>query len=123
MFLELIKEKQKIKLGNQELVNDSCLCFDLFQVEIWKEHESTLKVSNMCRIKYPTGRLTTPFINNNGYKQLIFKNKILLYHRLIASLFVKNYNNYFNIKHLDGDRLNNNFENLKWVKTNNEILL
>ena len=86
--------------------------------EIWKEHESTLKVSNMGRIKYPTGRLTTPFINNNGYEQLIFKNKILLYHRLIASLFVKNDNNYFNIKHLDGNRLNNNPNNLKWIKSN-----
>jgi hypothetical protein len=40
--------------------------------EIWKEHESTLKVSNMGRIKYSTGRLTTPCINNNGYFELTF---------------------------------------------------
>ena len=85
--------------------------------EIWREHESTLKVSNMGRIKYSTGRLTTPCINNNGYFELTFKKK-LLYHRLVASVFVKNDNNYFNVKHLDGNRLNNKPENLKWVLGN-----
>jgi len=88
--------------------------------EIWKEHESTLKVSNMGRIKYPTGRLTTPFVNHNSYYQLFFKHKVLLYHRLVASVFIKNDNNYFNIKHLDGNRLNNNPNNLKWMKSNHE---
>lgn len=86
--------------------------------EIWKEHESTLKVSNMGRVKYPTGRLTTPSINNNGYYDLTFKNKKLLYHRLVSNSFVKNENNYFNIKHIDGNRLNNNPNNLKWIKPN-----
>jgi hypothetical protein len=91
--------------------------------EIWKENELKLKISNLGRIKYPTGRLTTAVINNNGYYELTFKNKKLLYHRLVASVFIKNDNNYFNIKHLDGNRLNNKPENLRWVKSNKEILL
>lgn len=86
--------------------------------EKWKEDDSGLKISNLGRIKYPTGRLTTPSINNNGYYELTFKNKKLLYHRLVSNSFVKNENNYFNIKHIDGNRLNNNPNNLKWIKPN-----
>lgn len=48
--------------------------------------------------------------NNNGIK------KEYRLHRLIAELFIPNPNNYEFIKHKDGNKLNNNINNLEWVK-------
>ena len=71
----------------------------------------------MGRIKYSNGRLATLIKNNNQYYSITNKGKKLLCHRLVASLFVDNINNYFNIKHLDGNKLNNKDSNLIWVKS------
>lgn len=48
--------------------------------------------------------------NNNG------KHKEFRLHRLIADIFIPNPNNYEFIKHKDGNKLNNNINNLEWVK-------
>lgn len=37
-------------------------------------------------------------------------------HELVAEAFVPNPNNYKNIEHIDGNKLNNNANNLRWVK-------
>ncbi len=37
--------------------------------------------------------------------------------RLVAFAFVSNPNNYSNVKHKDGDLLNNNADNLEWVES------
>jgi len=57
-------------------------------------------------------------IKNSGYKTLILysgnvaKNKMI--HRLVASAFIPNPENKKEVNHKDGNKLNNNVENLEW---------
>ena len=43
------------------------------------------------------------------------KRKYFAVHRLVAMMFIPNPNNYEQVDHLDGNKLNNNVENLEWV--------
>lgn len=56
----------------------------------------------------------------NGYLSFILTlpdgNKKRCYaHRLVAQAFIPNLNNKKEVNHIDGDKLNNNVENLEWV--------
>jgi hypothetical protein len=37
-------------------------------------------------------------------------------HRLVANTFIDNPRNYLRIDHIDNDKLNNHFSNLRWAK-------
>ena len=74
----------------------------------------------------------TPFISKRGYYNFLIRignrRKHLYLHRLLAMAFIPNPNNLLYIRHLDGDKLNNSLNNLKWepikkiclIKTNME---
>lgn len=60
----------------------------------------------------------SPRDNGKGYKMIELKNsgirKRWYIHRLIATYFVPNPNNYKEVNHIDGDKSNNRADNLEW---------
>lgn len=78
-------------------------------------------VFNLKTQKYLSGS-----ISNNGYKYYRLSKegkKTMFYaHRLVAEHFLENPNNYPVVNHKDGDKLNNQLNNLEWVSYNENSL-
>ena len=90
--------------------------------EIWKKaksFENYYEVSNFGNIRTSYGQVLHPYTNNKGYKCIKFQvNNLLTYwlvHRLIATNFVTNPNNYPCVDHLDSNPQNCRADNLEWV--------
>jgi hypothetical protein len=72
-----------------------------------------------------TGKELKPRISSRGYEMITFRKKgsdkqySFLTHRLVALAFVPNVNNKPYVDHIDMNKLNNNYKNLRWV-TNSE---
>lgn len=111
--------------------------------EEWKPlrgYDCPYAVSNKGRIKtlehvtldtigrnqYFKERFLQPVLNGSGYLVISLrknKHKYTVYcHRLVAELFVEKHNNNNIIDHIDGNKTNNNANNLRWV-TNSENIL
>ena len=56
---------------------------------------------------------------NNG--EIKGKQKYFSAHRLVAMAFLENPNNYPQVDHINGDRNDNNIENLEWVTAKENI--
>ena len=104
--------------------------------ETWKDikgYKNIYQVSNLGRIKslpkykcYNYFRINEIILKQckqgkpgHGYYQVVLhKNKIgkgHLVHRLIAEAFIKNTLNKKTVNHKDGNKLNNNLDNLEWM--------
>lgn len=113
-------------------------CFTCYKakemIEIIKDipgYEGLYQVSNLGYVNYMAKKKGTNYSceilagvmkgkpNGSGYLQVALSkqgNKKHLYiHRIIASLFVPNPDNKKEVNHIDGDKLNNCFNNLEWV--------
>lgn len=107
-------------------------------IELWvtiPEHPN-YKVSSFGRVKslarkhrlkndnyYMTKeKIIKPAVNKNGYQHLSLDCKDYRVHRLVAQAFIKNPNNYRDVNHKNGNKLDNRVSNLEWVShSQNEI--
>lgn len=93
-------------------------------IEIWKnlpDYDGIYQISNYGRVKslynYRKGNILTPRIKKGYYVVGLRKNGIRkwhLIHRLVASAFIMNENNYPQVNHKDENKLNNCVDNLEW---------
>jgi len=94
-------------------------------MEIWKEYKEGLYISNFGNIvrDYYKNNSFNPHliiykVDKSGYIGFNYKNKRYLLHKIIAELFIPNDNNDFNqIDHIDRNKLNNHYTNLRWVNS------
>lgn len=82
--------------------------------EIWKPiSNTTYQVSNFGRVKSKK-KILSPWNDGVGYKKVSIHPEVLKVHRLVASAFIDNPNNYRCVNHKDGDKSNNHVDNLEW---------
>lgn len=99
-------------------------------IEEWKDvpnYEGLYQVSNFGRVKSfrksskfrcQSEYILKPNVASHGYAEVTLYNKTVrrkfLVHRLIASVFLPNPNNFPQINHKDENKLNNAVNNLEW---------
>ena len=74
---------------------------------------------NGCVYSIPQGKMLKPMTGNGGYQEVeLYKNKKrkrFKIHRLMGINFIPNPQNFRFVKHVDGNKLNNDVSNLQWV--------
>ena len=89
--------------------------------KIWCEipNFEDYKISTDGIIINKHGKIKSTCINNAGYLTVtLFKNSKIyckLVHRLVAETYIPNPNNYSDVDHINGNKLQNNVENLQWM--------
>ena len=96
-------EKHLEKFDNQYSVTDNGIVYSL------KGNKKELK-----------GKVT-----NAGYREVILSHKgnkkYILVHRLVAETFIENSKNLRTVNHKDGNKLNNNIDNLEWISDSENL--
>ena len=59
--------------------------------------------------------------NGNGYERITLNGKKYYYHRVIATQWLDNPNNYPEIDHIDRNPMNNRLNNLRWVSSSENL--
>ena len=114
------KSQLYVKIGTNNLT--------IIKDEIWNSISDypEYEISTMGRIKYPirkgskpySKRITSGGSSGDGYKTFEVRNckgvKKTTIHRLMAKTFIPNPNEYKIVNHKDGNKKNNNIDNLEW---------
>lgn len=100
------------------------------EIEIWKDikgYEGIYQVSNLGRIKslnfnqQKYEKILKPQKAKHGYYLISLKGNQKLLHRIVAQTFIDNPNNEKVVNHKDGNKLNNNVENLEWCSYSDNL--
>lgn len=98
------------------------------QNEVWKDvagYEGLYEVSTNGRVRR-NGHIRKTRVDYRGYEAISLykcsKGRNFKIHRLVASAFIENPENKRTVNHKDGNKLNNNVENLEWA-THSENLI
>ena len=96
---------------------------------MWKDiknYEGLYTIDENGNIKNSKGELRKVNYAKNGYCIIdLYKNNIRkthFVHRLVAEMFIPNPNNYKVINHKDGDKTNNNINNLEWCTYSHNLV-
>lgn len=92
--------------------------------EEWKNiegYKGVYQVSNLGRVRGRNGKVLSVSVLKNLYLSVsLWKNnrgKTYTVHRLVANAFLPNSGNKKCVDHIDGNRQNNNVNNLRWATT------
>lgn len=96
--------------------------------EIWKTIKGfeNYKVSNTGKVySLAKNKVMKPWIVNSGYYVLTLVDsgvsKNMSVHRLVAKAFIPNPLNKEQVNHIDGNKLNNNVDNLEWTTPSENV--
>ena len=95
------------------------------QIELPFNSKYVLKSDGTLISKMRGERVLKQVSNNFGYKQYFLTDGITYkwykIHRLVATYFIDNPNNYKEVNHLDNDKSNNDHTNLQWCTHSQNI--
>lgn len=91
-------------------------------MESWKDisgYETYYQVSSYGNVRNTkTNKIITGDVNSSGYRRVILYKPIkkrVFVHRLVAKTFVNGYDKDLVVNHIDGNKTNNNSDNLEWI--------
>lgn len=92
---------------------------------VWKKVNgyTNFSVSNDGQIRNDnTGRIYKTWLDSNGYPSLHLGKDIKRVHKIVAEAFIENPYNLPEVNHKDGNKENNNEDNLEWVTHSCNVL-